>query len=212
MTYGAGTCKFIFAGTMQGSEVFAHGFQGNVPTTTVQSDLSAICAAVAGLWSTNFLTTTIKGLFPSTTVWTTLTAYLYQGGKNAALTAQSQISAGNGTAGGGALPNQIALVATLLSGVPGRTNRGRSYLPGPTFTALGNGQLTVANAGTIAAAFASFLTAVKNAPTWGALPVIASPHTGSFQPLKSIRIDTKLDTQRRRSNKVAVAGASTINI
>jgi hypothetical protein len=212
MPYGAGTAKFIFSGTLQGGEVFAHGFQGNMQLSETQADFVAQTANVAALFQSSFLTTAVRAFFHTATVWTTCTGYYYAGGKNAALTAVAPIATGAGTTAGSPLPNQLAMVATLLTGIPGRVNRGRSYLPAPNALQISNGQLPTATATTLATQFAAFLTALKAANNGAIIPVVASHTMGTFHEIKSVRVDTKLDTQRRRANKTSVTAASTVNV
>lgn len=212
MAYQAGVIKFIFSGTLLGGEVFAHGFQGSAVINETQADLTRICNQVRDLWQANFLTAAIRNYFHTATVWTNLTAYYYSGGANTSLTAVAPIATGAGTLAGSPLPNQLAVVATLLTGVPGRSNRGRSYLPAPNAAQLANGQLPTATATALATQFGAFLTAVKAYNGSEVIPCVASPHTGLIRSLTSVRVDTKLDTQRRRANKTAITSASTVNI
>jgi hypothetical protein len=208
-----GVIKFIFQGTLAGSEVFAHGFQGTATGAVAnQAALNALLTNVVGKWQTNFLTTACKLIFPTTVVWQQCTAYFYNGATTAAMTALQAITGGAGTAASSGVPNQCALVATHLTGLPGRSNRGRTYLPGPAVGLLAAGQLGTASTTTVANAYAAFMSAILHDATAPVNPVVASNKHGTSQAITSIRVDTKCDVQRRRANKQVLVGASTATV
>jgi hypothetical protein len=107
-------------------------------------------------------------------------------------------------------PPQVAIVATLLTGRPGRSYRGRQYWPAPTETTLdGTGRMTSA----LQVAFKNFMTtwmgAVNSALAFRSLVVI-SPTRGEGFPITEVKVGNVFDTQRSRRNdttEVYVSGA-----
>lgn len=195
------TVKAIVSGTLPNNEIFAFGFQLDGSGITGQLSLTNLLGVVSASLTNNFLTTGVKALFPSSVTFTTVSLYYYTGGSTAALQAQNAGINTAGTSGSNALPNQCALVVTLQTGVPGRTKRGRSYLPTLAVNAItANGQLTSPTCTLIANAFAAFLEGIKTA-TNGAQPVVASARSSAKTNITSVRVDSLIDTQRRRRNK-----------
>lgn len=101
-------------------------------------------------------------------------------------------------------PLQTALCATTLTAHPGASYRGRQYFPGHVFqpsqasglisnTATDQTATLAANMGTGAA------SAVANSLGIGTVDwVVYSPTKGIVTPITQVRVDNKLDTQRRR--------------
>lgn len=199
VAYQAGTVKVIVGGTLPGGETFAWGYQCLGDPSMTQTQLDSFQGGFVAALTNNFLTTGVKALFSTNTTYRSVKSYLYGGGSNTILQSLTNITPVSGSSASAALPNQCAIVVTLKSGIPGRSNRGRAYLPMGCAGILANdGQLTSTQAGTIATAFASMLTAVKSgiAPIQ---PVVASPTHGSSKNLVSVSVDTRFDVQRRRA-------------
>ena len=171
------------------------------------AQMNAACLA----WLTNF-----ANVFwtPASNPWksqasvgvslATGTLYLY---RSAALTASgtATISTSSGT-GSNPLPSYVARVCTLLTNNPGRSKRGRIYLPANGVSPnSGTGlwssvQPQVTNLG----------TAIQNAEVTGfwfggseqaACDVVSKTH-GIKTRVTSLRMDNKPDTQRGRENKL----------
>lgn len=213
MAYAAGTVKTVISGVLVGGEQFAFGFQANLGSSAGQLALTQYNGVVSGSLTGNLLTTTIKALLPSTTRFTTVTSYLYTGGSTASLVAQN---AGINTAGTGTtspMPNQCAIVVSLLTGIPGRSTRGRAYFPGWTGDQIiaSTGQLSSTSSGQLAAAWGAFLSGVKDT-TNGAPPVVASSLHGTVTPIVQVAVDTIIDTQRRRRDKMVPTARPTATV
>jgi hypothetical protein len=106
------------------------------------------------------------------------------------------------------LPPQVAIVATLQSALPrGLAGKGRMYLPGSHMGLDGTGQMdTTAKAG-LTTAFQTFIQGVNDSTAIPGEVINASkgraglppaPPTNAF--VRSIRIGSVYDTQRRRRN------------
>lgn len=102
-------------------------------------------------------------------------------------------------------PAQTAVVASLQSGRPGASYRGRVYLP---LLALGAnlGRVSPSDAPGIASSFASWLNAVADAAqSFGAVvpfdvvPSVASNAKSALTRVTSVRVGDRFDSQRRRA-------------
>jgi len=124
----------------------------------------------------------------------------------------SVIDAGNGDLAGPALPSQVALCVQFRTGVTGKFNRGRTYLPFWDSTLNSGGEATPT-----AGAFAlvdPFMIALLSNQTWAdgignhiltqliidsqgrTTPPVVAPH---ITPVVGYKIDRQWATQRRRS-------------
>lgn len=130
---------------------------------------------------------------------TTIRGYQYQGGSQAAVSAQ--ITSVRAPASAGLLlPNQIAVVTSLRTGIPGRAARGRMYWPVNATPALTTGFFSAACAtdlaNGLATAFGTF-----NSQGFGKISV-CSPRTSAMHEVTQVRVDKVFDTQRRRRDKL----------
>jgi hypothetical protein len=117
--------------------------------------------------------------------------------------------------GSGAHPGYVALVVTLLTAFPGRSHRGRIYLPA-TAVAINSAtsQLsTAATQDTLAADVATHLASSAHTPSWASgvlfTPVVLSKTLGSTADIVSLRIDSLPDTQHGRTRKLSAVHTAT---
>lgn len=213
MAYPTGTIKTIIGGTLPGGEQFAFGFQQEADGVNSQLTLNELNGSCVAALTNNFLTTSVKALFAAQVIFTSVRNYLYQGGPSAALVAESTISVA-GTAVQAGLPNQCAVVVTLETGIPGRSNRGRAYLPPVVVGNMtaGTGQLPSSVCTTLANAFADMLSALRDDAPPSGNPVVSSATKGSMQDITSVRVDSIIDTQRRRRNKLVPVASISANV
>lgn len=197
-------------GSLPGGDIFeiSQWWDG----TNIGSDptkFQAFAGVVVGSLTGNLLTTAVKALYNTGVSFNTLDCYGYPtGGPHAGLHWQVPVGV-SGTASTISLPNQIATVVTTLTGRPGRSYRGRCYLPPVTTAAMiGTNQLSTANATLLCNAYAGFLQGVHDSSS-GAHPVVSSSRLGAMTPITSVQVDTVFDTQRRRRNKVVAQGKPT---
>lgn len=123
-----------------------------------------------------------------------------------AATAGGQSTA-NTIAGSGGVtqPPQIALVASLLTDIPGRRYRGRFYWPAGTGGVSSNRKASGSCApATVAPAFASMLRSIADAVAGIDLnPVVVSAAGGgSVTPVTRVSVGDVYDTQRRRRDAI----------
>ena len=106
-------------------------------------------------------------------------------------------------------PPQVAVVVSTRTTMANRSGRGRFYLPGPASDQLTAGQLTNTARDAYLAGATSMFSDLNAA---GLNPVIwhrpTSPDAGTTTPIISLIVDSVLDTQRRRRDKLVGTSAS----
>jgi hypothetical protein len=112
-----------------------------------------------------------------------------------------------GTNANGALPDQNAVLVSLRSGLPGKSNRGRVHLPAPSVNLVSAGKLASADAAKVSARFNGLLTGMIAA---GHNPVIATyvvtktgRPVGSTSPIIVAETDEVIRTLRTRNKSTA---------
>jgi len=112
---------------------------------------------------------------------------------------------------GGQYDPAVSCVISLRTGVRGRANRGRIYLPSPAESQRGYGRLTDGSETTAAAAWANFLNDLNTGvggSTWEL--VVASydrKHNGlgaHATPVSGLTVEPVLATQRRRQSRLRI--------
>ena len=185
------------------------------PPSASQSQLDAWLAS-ALVPTQNFITATNGPLsmMSSTDAFTSLNAYYLPAGTATAALASTTAMTNAGT-GARILPYQCALVISQRTVIPGRSGRGRNYLPVSTSAVLSGGQLAGGVGTALATAAASWLTALAGLVLNGVntTPVVASP-LGSNTPAVVVKVvvDSIVDTQRRRRDKIGAVSVSTHSV
>lgn len=197
--------KAIIAGNIGSTQTWSVGLSCNAgdfapgvaAMTSLVTDIRTACDAfftTAGnptaLWSTDTAANEVK-------------VYYYPASStHATQQAQAPLGPYAGT-NGGSLPTQTSVVASLRTGLAGRHFRGRIYWP-CTGVLIGVHQLSSAQTNALSAATANFLTALNAIPLaanhWET--IVPSSNTSSGTPVTSVIVDSKLDVQRRRADKV----------
>lgn len=143
-------------------------------------------------------------------------AYFYPGDSTtASMIGVSSGAAVSGSASSNGTAPQLCLVATLEDGLAGRRHKGRMYLPlTAQITSAASLQIDQPAAAAFAASTAAYFTALINTspvPGLTITPVVSS--LTSAAPLTSVSVDTVIDTQRRRRDKiVGLRARSTITV
>lgn len=103
---------------------------------------------------------------------------------------------------------QLALVATLRSAIrKGPAALGRMYLPSPFATVESNGEVTNSRRLTMQERFSSFLDGVNlGLPTDMGIGLASPAGEGVQSRVTRFRIDSRIDTQRRRANHIPTTG------
>lgn len=206
MAYKTGIVKLITQGTIASTQDFSFGLcfdTGGLGAPSF-SDLQTWLSAVGP--ATTAFATAINGMSSTAVTYSTLRAEYYAGGNTASLIANFGL--GGPVTGVNAPTNssRAALVASLITNRPGRSYRGRIYVPClvPSLTASTRVPNTTQNG--LRNALRTYCKAVEATPlTTSTGPqnpalVVASKLLGSAQPVTGIRTDDLLDTQRRREN------------
>jgi hypothetical protein len=186
------------------------GFSVTNDGTATSGELNTWLISVDTLVKAFFNTAGIISQWDNTTKYSSLQAYSYPA-LGGAFSTSAIFSTGVVGTGAGSLPTQNCLVLSLRSGRAGRRGRGRMYYPMTVGTSIGtNGQLTTTTTATFATALKTLFDAI-NVLTIGASPsivCIAGRDSGVNAPVTGVTVDTKIDTQRRRTDKIVVAGQS----
>ncbi len=108
------------------------------------------------------------------------------------------------------LPTFCSLVQTLRTATSGRSFRGRMYLPYTSDALETNGQAPANTCTTTATATRDLLQALQDADYSGdgitaQQPVVASFTKGVTTPITSVFVDSLVDVQHRREDKIGAA-------
>lgn len=196
----SGYSRNVISGTLPGGEIFQTGFwcdeaPSDLAATQTQAD------ALATDWNNKSADTGHPASFlatGSTIDKITVYSYLDTSGK-ATYVAESALTNPTIT-GAQTLPDQVALVSTLTTGVSGRRNRGRMYWP-VNKASLSGGQISGTTALQLATWVANFLTSV-NGDLGDQHVVVLSQVGGTSHAVTGVTVDTKFDIQRRRADKI----------
>lgn len=192
----SGYSRTVLIGHLSGGEIFNTGFwTAEAPTSEDAATTQA--EAFAAAWNAKVADVGHPESFlGSASGYDTLRVYSYTDTSGTASFIGEAALTNPSTSGVDSLPNQCALVATLLTGRSGRRNRGRMYLPCTKASTTG-GQITTALAGNLCAWVADFLGDCATAA--GQPVVVLSQVAGTAGNITQVRIDTRVDIQRRRA-------------
>lgn len=185
---------YLFEGAERWATGCAYTVGGATPTAT---ELQSWATAIEGLFSAHSSDSWVDEMSANGGITRVVTRYY--GSTGGAVFAGSQpvspIVAGQGTP---TMPAQCSRVYSLLSGISGRSYRGRMYLPclNAPVSAAGKSQPQLNQA----AEFADFLIDV--AAAWpGADPIRPGVHSATqnlVTDVTAVRVGDVIDTQRRR--------------
>lgn len=169
-------------------------------------DLTDWCNEVHDLWaSANAYIGTLKNMIGSTSNVDLVSAYYYASTDGAALASGESSRAAVAGSGSMVLPYQSALVATMGTGRPGRSFRGRQYWPFPT-AVMTNGKISTSSITLVARAQAirDYLVECGDLALTlpGLVPVVVSKTAAAVTPVTSVRVGDVMDTQRRRRDSL----------
>lgn len=163
-------------------------------------------------WSTTTTgATALKDLLGTQGTLDKVRFYLYGNQSQAQIIGESTNTAVAGT-GSVKCPPQIALVATLLTGLAGASYRGRIYLPCLTYSADGSGNIATGIPALVATSLANFFSVVRTRTAGGANWIPAVSGAAGSNPVSAVRVDNVLDTQRRRRDKIVPTARGAANV
>lgn len=201
--------RVVHRGHMDSNQTFSFGLS-LLPSApgAISSQLNSLATAVSAAFNTGPLGSgaAIRSCLGGPGVWNGVTLYYYvAGGNTASLGAAVDYATPVTALGGSTGPNDAAIVCSLRTTTPGRTGRGRAYLPGNgcTFSAH---QLSTPTPSAIASNLVSYIQAL-NLLTYnsGTIAVVVASTRNPPPIVSRVVVDSKVDTQRRRENKIGAA-------
>jgi hypothetical protein len=172
-------------------------------------NLLAVTTALEAFFNT--WATDVSAFWSASTEYLGLKAYYYGvAGDVASLSADAVASSPIPGSGSTILPTQCCLVCTTRTGHAGRSYRGRSYMPLTASALPANNEVLLTTATNVANAYQALIgscngytnpTESLDSMTF----VVASAKLSSLLPVTSIDVDSRVDIQRRRADKIAPA-------
>ena len=222
MPFPPGKHAHITLGGSIGTETWSIGHwkedQGSgIPTPT---QLNTYAAAVLAAFNTQFwnaATLPFKNYASADTSLINCSVHYYSGGVLIGL-GTATITPVAGAGASDPHPAYVAWVITTLSDFPGRSKRGRLYLPATAVSISGSTSqvgLATTDQDTQLAHFKAYLQdSTTNVPAWdpgvGMVNEILSQHLGSVVEMTSLRMDSLPDTQHGRSRKLVANHVSAV--
>jgi hypothetical protein len=188
-----------FQGALHGAETFQHGH--HVESSGSSTDVADDAAAQ---WLAILAVSAFAELFHTGIQWTQVNvSELGASPADPVVTSAQTPIADGGTSTSNPLPNQIALVVSLLTAEAGSRARGRMFLPPPDLGVLTTtGRLGSAEAVIIADNMEDYFNNMEAA---GHVTNVVSGVGGVYtaRAVNNIRIGNVFDTQRGRRNSLA---------
>lgn len=204
----AGEARIVFAGNLPGGEQWSISHAVGGTGISTQNDLNVLVSnAIIAYSATTSLKSILQAANPAGFSVASCTGYWYTSNGPALYQARQAIG-DNGSAASQPLPNQAAVVVSLLTALSGRTHRGRMYIPQLSKN-LTAGQLATADVDAICTAVKNYIAAL-NGSVGGYSVAVASTVSAALTHVTSVRVDSKVDTQRRRAKSTAVAYSKTL--
>lgn len=210
MAYPAGSGRVAIQGTVTDGEIFevtfgllnvlvANGTEANTLAQRIATHFTAdLGGAAAAIMSTDMTYTGIK-------------VYCYpESGTKATYIGQAPMSVPGTSPTLG--PLQVSCVATLLTGLAGRRNRGRMYFPA-CGSAYAAGHLFIpAPVAALPPAIAQFFQDIAQDATASAQPSVISLASSSGQAITQVTVNQRADIQRRRADKQPNGTTTSANV
>jgi hypothetical protein len=199
--------RLVFRGSIQTTQTWSTALSAHPTVVPTGAELQTWCDTVSGTPLQTWLTTAsgIRTIwFSSTTKLSRMDAYYIPANSLVAtLQASTVVSSSNTGTGTSSMPTQAACVHSLRTSVPGRRGRGRCYFPADgASTSAQNLSSTVVTA--LANSFRTYIQAVNAAALGAGIAQVSVPSKFSSQgyPVLRVVVDSELDVQRRRANKI----------
>lgn len=204
--------KIVLTGHLGGGERFATSFwlHGDAPIN--QSAANLLASTMATSWAAD-AKVKLCGLLSTDSGYDQVTVYGYpSGGPRSSTIGIAPLAGGVGT-GTNTNYDQICACATLLTGSPGRSNRGRMYIPMngkiPSSTTAGP-QIDSTSYGNVSSGLATLFTNwnTNHGAAMGYVSIVSTT-TSVAQLVTSVKCDSRADIQRRRANRQTIQGSTT---
>lgn len=215
-----GYSRLVLGGTNAGGDSWSIGFSVVGLASLSEDNSAAWLSAVAtdiGTAANSSGTSGFLAVAATDTLLKTLRLYNYPAGPPpAAVTAEFTYATPKAGFATGKAPYECAVVATLETGYSGRKSRGRVYVPGDGVS-TGTHQINQAACDEVANGIAAVINAINASTVPGDVgnPFVVVSGAGGTGPqhlVTRVRVDSKVDVQRRRQNKVVATATSTVAI
>lgn len=199
--------RSVIHGRMNASQSWSIGLNHTTSFSSAdQTDVAALAESIYQAFLTNVWNESAsfqqKSFISTTGSVDGCSVYYYgAGGNQATVVGESSGASSAGTRATAYWPGQCALVCSLLSGLSGRSNRGRLYMPrsgGVMDNTLRDGASDVDNLARQVALWISAVDALSFGT--GLAAVITSPRDNA-PTVTQVVVDNVVDTQRRRRDK-----------
>ena len=132
-------------------------------------------------------------------------------GGRAQFVADAAITRPGSSSASATLPNQCSVVCTLKTAVAGRRSTGRIYVPVTKYGLASGGQFDSSTPAAIANFISHLITRLNSHIATQHIGVL-SQTAGTFQSANAVKVDSKVDIQRRRANHQGAQVSATITI
>lgn len=215
MPYLANRCKVVHYGLIAGVQSWSVSFTLSPSAGSfTNADMNGLANACNVLWLLDVWSSTAPGILAKIPSYVDLRgtkAYWYTTGSKTAAAEGGVVNTATPGTGSPLVPVQIATVATLLTNLGGRGNRGRVYLPATSVASMSNGRADNAFCDSISNSIATYIRG-QNGVTVGSATFNSIVGGGTGAPITTVRVDNVLDTQRRRRDKVLPTYSKTTSI
>lgn len=197
--------RVVMGGAIGSADTWSCGWSFGAGDFADPADLLAMLTGMT-LSCAHWMTTgspTCGTIISSDTNMIQLRAYYYNAGSHSA-DAQAEYNLPTLYTGqeSAVAATKMACVATLLTGAPGRSGKGRMYIPADGAT-LSSHQFQGSDVDNVAGATAALLQAFNDAGYMGGLAVACVATKTDLKIINAVRVDSLPDSQRRRQNKLA---------
>lgn len=198
----AHTARVVISGTAPGGEIFETGFWLFGTGWDTRVEIQNLADAVAASWQTT-ARLPLCALISHDTEYTNCKVYYYRaGGPTATFVGERALTSGLGS-GPGQIPLYTCMVATLRTGISGRSYKGRMYLPAAGVSLDTDHRFPASKASDACDGLAAWFNAINAfaAPLESTVSVVSQFLT-AHNDVNEVSIDSKPDVQRRRENKM----------
>lgn len=203
--------RVTFRGSMPGSEIWTTNLNLDITAGNGNSDafLEDLAELAVTIWTT-FHSASSAG-FSTVVFFERVDTYFI--GSNGRAIRQGTAAPASPVGGVGTItmPNQIAVVASLRTGQPGRARRGRMYLPMLAQDLNTDGRWPATNRDSALALTGAMLNAFSGTSIGSVTFIVcvaSGVGVGANYPVTSVQMGRVFDTQRRRRNQLVEAPAS----
>jgi hypothetical protein len=201
--------KVVLRGTLRGSQPWSTAFWvtltgGSSPTqNNITTDSGSFGALISTLWTAIATHIAVADRLEEVALY-----YYPNGSLVATLVGIDTAVSAPGAGSSLVLPSQLCQVVSLRSALIGRSGRGRMYFPYSDASGLTAGQVQASGCSDYSDNVALMMTALNGSTTAAGSSiqcVIASFTKSLTHPIVTTIANSKLETQRRREDKILVA-------